>query len=66
MSRRERFIAPSDEELEKLHQAWLAEQALMERRRQIVTNAIRRQRKDSLIDLLTKLYNTNIHARWSI
>ncbi|MFM8264013.1 MAG: hypothetical protein ACKN9S_17180 [Pirellula sp.] len=66
MSRRERFIQPTDDELRRLEEAHIAKQKLVESRKGLIAKTLRTQRKDSLVQILTKLCDENIHARWII
>ena len=63
MGRRERYIPLTDAQLQKLEEAELAKQKLVENRRQLTDMALRSQRKEQLIQILTKLYAENIHAQ---
>lgn len=64
MSRRERFIRPTDDELSRLEEAYMAKQKLVESRKALIEKTLRKQSKDSLVGILTKLCDKNIHARW--
>jgi len=64
MSRRERFIRPTDDELRRLEEAYMAKQKLVESRKALIEKTLRKQSKDSLVGILTKLCDKNIHARW--
>jgi len=64
MSRRERFIRPTDDELRRLEEAHIAKQKLIESRNALIAKTLRTQRKDSLVQILGKLCDENIHARW--
>jgi hypothetical protein len=64
MSRRERFIRPTDDELRRLEEAHIAKQKLVESRKGLIAKTLQTQRKDSLVQILTKLCDENIHARW--
>lgn len=64
MSRRERFIQPTDDELRRLEEAQVAKQKLIESRKGLIAKTLRTQRKDFLVQILTKLCDENIHARW--
>ena len=66
MARSERYIPPTEAQLQQLKDAELAKQKHNENRRKLTEKALRCQRKDTLIQLLTKLCDENIHARWSI
>lgn len=66
MSRRERFIRPTDDELRRIEEACIAKQKLVQSRKGLIAKALRTQRKDSLVQILTKLCDQNIHARWII
>lgn len=64
MSRRERYIPPADDELRRLNEAHTAKQELAESRKGLIAKALRRQRKDSLVQIVARLCDENIHARW--
>lgn len=64
MSRRERYIPLTDAELRRLEEEHVAKQKLVESRKTLIAKTLRTQRKDSLIQVLTKLCDENIHARW--
>ncbi|AMV32714.1 hypothetical protein VN12_11365 [Pirellula sp. SH-Sr6A] len=66
MSRRERFIPPTDEELRRLEEAHIEKQKLVESRKGLIAKTLRTQRKESLVQILTKVCDENIHARWII
>ena len=65
MSRRERFIRQTDDELRRLEEAHIAKQKLLESRKGLIAKTLRTKCKDSLVQLLTKLCDENIHARWT-
>lgn len=64
MSRRERYIPPAHDELRRLEEAHIAKQKLVESRKRLIAKTLRRQRKDSLVQILDRLCDENIHARW--
>lgn len=64
MNRRERHIPLTDAEMRRLEEVHVAKQKLVESRKALMAKTLRTQRKDSLIQVLTKLCDENIHARW--
>jgi hypothetical protein len=64
MGRLERFIMPSEEEFRRLDEAAQAKKRHTENRHSLIAKALRSHRKDALIQILTKLCDSNIHARW--
>ena len=60
MSRRERFTRQTDDELRRLEEAHIAKQKLLESRKGLFAKTLRTQRKDSLVQILTKLCDENI------
>lgn len=64
MGRRERYIPLTDAELRRLEEEHVAKQKLVENRKALIAKTLRSQRKDSLVQVLIKLCDENIHARW--
>ncbi|XZE33914.1 hypothetical protein SH501x_004716 [Pirellulaceae bacterium SH501] len=61
---RERYILPTDAELLRIEESIRVRQRLAETRQALIEKALRTHRKDSLIRVLGKLCQENIHARW--
>ncbi len=66
MGRRERYIPLTDAELCRLEEEHVAKQKLVENRKALIAKTLRSQRKDSLVQVLIKLCDENIHARWLV
>ncbi len=66
MARSERYIVPSDAELQRLEEEAKARELHIVNRQRLAEKCLLRQRKETLLQLLTKLYEENIYARWSI
>lgn len=61
---RERFIPFTGDELRRMEEEDRAKKKLVERRQALITKTLKSHRKDSLIRILAKLCEDNIHARW--
>ncbi len=66
MARSERHIRLTDAQLQQLEAAELQDQNFAEFRQQLIDKALRRVRKDTLIQLLSRLCDESIYARWCI
>ncbi|MFM8475641.1 MAG: hypothetical protein ACKOEO_07555 [Planctomycetaceae bacterium] len=66
MSRRERFIPPTPEQLPELQQAELTWVRLADQRRSVTEKALRRTRKETLVQLLMDWSAKDIAVCWRI
>lgn len=66
MGRRERFIMPTEAEFRRMEEDRLAKIRHTENRKELIAKTLRSQRKDALVQVLSKLCDANIHARWII
>jgi len=66
MSRRERFIPPTPEQLPELQQAALTWVRLADQRRSVTEKALRRTRKETLVQLLMDWSAKDIAVCWRI
>jgi hypothetical protein len=66
MSRSERYIAPTEAELQRLRAEQLEREQHIEQRQALLQKNLRSQRKAALIQVLAKLCETNSHARWLV
>jgi hypothetical protein len=66
MSRSERYIPPTPEQLLELQQAELMRVRLADQRRSLTEKALRRMRKETLVQLLMDWSENDIAVRWRI
>ena len=66
MSRSERYIPPTAEEIRKWEKAEARKREFELQRADLIARALRKLRKDDLIGILSKLCVENVNARWAI
>lgn len=66
MSRSERFIPPTREEIQRREEAEAQKREFESQRKTLIERTLRKRRKDDLVDILSKLCVANVKARWMV
>ena len=66
MSRSERFIPPTREEIRGREEAEAPKREFESQRKTLIERTLRKRRKDDLVDILSKLCVNNIKASWMV